>query len=105
MFLPPPIDSSTDRSTMSAFIAAHSAPSPNSWSSTIFNLRFRPRKHRTTRSLVATVACLLLALLPGLAHAEERHKILSVCSRQQTSPAFLPRLRAELGSSGFGLRW
>jgi len=85
---------------MCASIAAHSAR-PNSWSSTIFNLRFRPRKHRTTRSLVAMIACLLFVLLPALAHGEERHKILVLL--EQTSPAFLPRLRAELGSSGFGV--
>jgi len=47
------------------------------------------------------IACLLFVLLPALAHGEERHKILVLL--EQTSPAFLPRLRAELGSSGFGV--
>jgi hypothetical protein len=42
-----------------------------------------------------------LIALPLGARGEERHKILVLL--EQTSPAFLPRLRAELGSSGFGV--
>jgi hypothetical protein len=40
-------------------------------------------------------------VLPRSVHGEERHKILVLL--EQASPAFLPRLRAELGSSGFGV--
>ncbi len=47
------------------------------------------------------MASVVFVLLPGPAHGEERHKILVLL--EQTSPAFLPRLRAELGSSGFGV--
>lgn len=53
------------------------------------------------RSLVTAFACFLFLLLPTVAKSQERHKILVLL--EQTSPPFLPRLRAELGSSGFGV--
>jgi len=56
---------------------------------------------RTLRAAVATVACLLFLILPAPARGEERHKILVLL--EQANPAFLPRLRAELASSGFGV--
>jgi hypothetical protein len=85
---------------MCASTAARSIP-PKSWSSTITSSRLDPKRHRTTRSVWAAIACLLILSLPGKARAEERQKILVML--EQTNPAFLPRLRAELGSSGFGV--
>jgi hypothetical protein len=48
---------------------------------------------------LALLAPLWLAIWPGAAHAEERPKIMVMF--EQASPAYLPRLRAELTMSGY----
>jgi hypothetical protein len=72
-----------------------------SWSYTITDHRERTKRHPATRAIVAAIGFVCLIALPLGARGEERNKILVLL--EQTSPAFLPRLRAELASSGFGV--
>src|SRR5260221_8525543 len=89
----------TDRSTTCASIAGPSAR-PRSWSSTINSVRSHGLLRRAPRAILA-LACIAFLFAPAIGRGEDRRKILVLL--EQTKPAFLTRLRAELGSSGFGV--